>query len=400
MPSLFAISAPTNTVFLDDKRQGTAAFTVSNRSGANVRGRAKLSAKDPKVPAWLSLADEAERDFSTGGTQQYTVKIAVPASAMPGSYTFQLDMVGTDNPDENFTQGDPVTFSVPVPTVAKSGFPWWIILIVLALLVVIGVVAFLALRPPPPPAEPTPLPISTATQAPIPTATPVCFTLPRGLVSWWPWDPNANDRKGSNNAQLVNGATFAPGKLGQALRLSGINAHAKVAASAGLDLRQEAGLSISAWISVTNPQAAQAIVEWNDGTRAGVHLWLFAGQAGPSGGLGTLFANVTDDNGANHAIATVPNRISANRFQHVAVTYDRANGRAKLYIDGNSEVIANNFGTFRPLTQTDLYFGIRPNEPASHFVGAIDDTEIYNRALTDTEVQDIFQAGAQCRRAE
>jgi hypothetical protein len=65
------------------------------------------------VPYWLHLAGEADRDFSTNGTQQYTVAIEVPDTAAEGDYTFRLDMVGVDNPDEFYSQGQPVIFNVP-----------------------------------------------------------------------------------------------------------------------------------------------------------------------------------------------------------------------------------------------------------------------------------------------
>ncbi len=397
MPSLFAITAPTNTVYLDDKRQGTAAITVTNTSGVGARGRARLFAKDAKVASWLTIAGDAERDFSVGGTQQYSVSIAVPGTATPGAYTFRLDMVGTENPDENLTQGDLVTFSVPALPNGHGGFPWWILLIVLALLIVIGVIVFLVLPKPAAP-DPTPTPTSTSTPAPTATATPVCFVLPRGVVGSWQWEGNGNDAKGKNNAQLVNGATFAPGFIGRALKSSGANDHARVVSST-LDLREEPGLSISAWISLTSV-TNQAIVEWNNGTVVGVHLWV--GVQPPDGtGNGSLYANVGDVNNVPHKISTSPNLISANRFQHIALTYDRASGRARLYLNGSTQALDNNFGTFRPRTNLDLFFGIRPQDVShSHISGLIDDVEIYNRALTDAEVQDIAQAGAQCRRSE
>ena len=42
-----------------------------------------------------------------------------------------------------------------------------------------------------------------------------CIQPPAGLVSWWAGDGNANDIVGGNDGTLVNGATFAPGMVGQ-----------------------------------------------------------------------------------------------------------------------------------------------------------------------------------------
>src|SRR5712692_3427355 len=52
----------------------------------------------------------------------------------------------------------------------------------------------------------------------------VCVEPPAGLVSWWPADGNADDIAGGNDATLMGGATFAPGKVGQAFFLDGIDA--------------------------------------------------------------------------------------------------------------------------------------------------------------------------------
>ena len=50
------------------------------------------------------------------------------------------------------------------------------------------------------------------------TAAPV----PDGLVSWWPGDGHAADIWGNNDGTLMNGATYAPGLVGQATTSPGL----------------------------------------------------------------------------------------------------------------------------------------------------------------------------------
>ena len=50
-----------------------------------------------------------------------------------------------------------------------------------------------------------------------------CTAPPVDLVSWWPGDGNADDIIGNNHGTLVNGATFAAGKVGKAFSLDGDN---------------------------------------------------------------------------------------------------------------------------------------------------------------------------------
>ncbi len=163
MASPFAITTASNTVLLNDKRQGQVTFTVNNISGRPLRGRARLVPQNPAVSDWLKIGGDAERDLTIAGTQQYPVQVSVPPQAAAGNYTFRLDMVAVDNPDEDFTQGPSVTFQAPPPKVA--GFPWWILLVVLALLVLVGGGVALAWHV----ISGTPTPTATATEVATPT---------------------------------------------------------------------------------------------------------------------------------------------------------------------------------------------------------------------------------------
>ncbi|MBI3943401.1 MAG: hypothetical protein HY326_10350 [Chloroflexi bacterium] len=137
MPNPFAITAASNTVLLDDKRQGQTSFTVTNISGRALRGRAKVVPTDAAAASWLKIDGEAEQDFAIAETKQHTVKITVPAKAPAGGQSFRLDMVGVDNPDEEFTEGPSVTFQVPAPIIKGGGIPWLIIAAIVGVLVVV-----------------------------------------------------------------------------------------------------------------------------------------------------------------------------------------------------------------------------------------------------------------------
>ena len=52
-------------------------------------------------------------------------------------------------------------------------------------------------------------------------AAQTCVDPPEGLISWWPAEGNADDILGDNDGTLVNGATFAPGMVGQAFSFDG-----------------------------------------------------------------------------------------------------------------------------------------------------------------------------------
>lgn len=146
MPSSFAITTAANSTPLASNRKGQTVFTVSNTSVRALKGRARLVPDSAAAASWFTLTGEAERDFSVNGTQQYMVQITVPPTVAAGSHTVRLDMVGVDNPDEDFTQGPSVTFEVPAPLPVKKPFPWWI-LAVIAGVIIIGIVLAAVLSP-------------------------------------------------------------------------------------------------------------------------------------------------------------------------------------------------------------------------------------------------------------
>jgi hypothetical protein len=126
MANPFAITAATNTIRLNDTRQAQATFTVFNNSGRAMRGRARIVVQNPASEKWVTLVGDAQKDFPVAGTDQYNVQISVPPGSPPGSYPFRLDVVGTENPDEQYSKGPSVTFEV-VAAPVKKALPIWIV---------------------------------------------------------------------------------------------------------------------------------------------------------------------------------------------------------------------------------------------------------------------------------
>ena len=144
MSTPFAITAASNSLFLDAERTGEATFTVSNQSGRAIEGRARLVVEEAEAEAeteaeaWVRLRGAAQRTFAIAGTEQYTAVIEVPEEAPGGSYTLRLDMVGEERPDEQYVEGPQVTFEVPEAEAEGGPFPWKVAAAVAAVLVIGG----------------------------------------------------------------------------------------------------------------------------------------------------------------------------------------------------------------------------------------------------------------------
>jgi PASTA domain len=146
---VFAITTETDAIPLANGR-GEASYTVSNSSGRSLRGRARVVPLGSTKEAWLSIGGEAERDFSVDGVHQFTVHLAVPREAPAGKYPFRLDVASVQNPDEEFTEGQTVTATVPPVQQERKPILWWLIAAAaLALVVVVGGVTAWMFWPPP-----------------------------------------------------------------------------------------------------------------------------------------------------------------------------------------------------------------------------------------------------------
>ena len=127
MPSPFTITALTPGVVLDSERRGEASYKVTNIIGRDIRGRARLVPEGSTQAAWLTLEGEIERDFAVGEEQEFTIGIAASQDAAPGEYSFRLDMVGVENPDELYSRGEEAAFEVsehpaPPPPEVRKGY--------------------------------------------------------------------------------------------------------------------------------------------------------------------------------------------------------------------------------------------------------------------------------------
>ena len=209
---------------------------------------------------------------------------------------------------------------------------------------------------------------------------------PNGPVGYWPGDGNANDSSShGNNGTPVGGTSFADGKVGHAFSFNASDGGVRIPADPSLNILDE--FTAEAWIRPTGPangwSGSGPIVEYV----SGVHLWSHHNT-------GTLYANLVDANVPGipgHHIFSAPGVLALNRYQHVALTYSKASGIAKLYVDGVEEA-STNVGSFDLETAGDFYIGQRPStsfaalSPVATFNGIIDEVRIYNRALLASEM--------------
>ncbi len=169
MASPFEITTATNTVTLDNNRQGAAVFTVKNLTRRRVHATAQLATTPAGGEKWLTFQADSNpapaggtpppsgtspaanppnvRDIPIDGSTTFQINIAVPMDAPPASYTIKLTVADEIDPDDNFTTGPDVLFTIqPIVKPPPRPFPVWIIPAIIIAIIVIVVIVVVAVN--------------------------------------------------------------------------------------------------------------------------------------------------------------------------------------------------------------------------------------------------------------
>lgn len=217
--------------------------------------------------------------------------------------------------------------------------------------------------------------LSLAFCASLPAAAqvPGCAAPPAGLVSWYRAEINGNDSgPAGNTATAVGSVGYAPASVGTGFSLNGANGNYMQAPDVpAIDLT--GGITLMAWI---RPNALGGRVV-DKITAGGGDGWLLD----TNGGVVRLIAGTRSASGAT------PLPTGASSL--VAGTYD---GTARVYLNGALEATGTSGGAI-PTNALTLKIGAASD--GSHvFNGLIDEVAIFNRALSQAEIQSIYNAGA------
>ena len=233
------------------------------------------------------------------------------------------------------------------------------------------------------------LALTTATMAQVPNYVPT-----NGLVGWWPFNGNANDESGNNNNGMINGAMLTAdrfGNSGKAYSFDG-NDWIELTQLAAIDNSNE--LSISIWVKSTGTNqntncilgCAQHYFSRGIDGGNGFLLWTSQGNNPQfvcgingefSGGVQIADPNITS--------------IPHSQWNHLLMNYDGT--FIKFYVNG--QMVVNTPYTINVGigNTTNATFGRQFIGGFDYFaVGNIDDAAIYNRALTQQEITDLYNA--------
>jgi hypothetical protein len=208
-----------------------------------------------------------------------------------------------------------------------------------------------------------------------------------GLVGYWRFNEGSGsataDSSGNGNAgTLNNGPAWVDGRFGEALSFDGDDDYVRVEASSSLDVTSQ--VTVETWVYprayVDSTGMASAII-------SRTHL---------NGGHIYMLSIYPDSHKASYSVNPIPWEHSSdadlplNTWTHLAMTYDGV--YVRLYMNGafdSSYPLSESIQT----TSNWLAFGCIPCGPHggvgtyAYFNGVIDDVRIYNRALSQQEIQ-------------
>ncbi len=217
-------------------------------------------------------------------------------------------------------------------------------------------------------------------------------SLTTNLFGWWQLNGNANDTSGAGNNGTVTAATLAVGQNGAsntAYAFNGTTAYITVPTTIA---RPTTGITLSAWIKTSDvqPSTTRKIISTTETTGYAVSL----NDAACSRQL-AFTAHVGGS--LRHACTSI-NPTFNDAWILVTGVYDSSSVR--LYLNGAFATSVGVSGTFSNSAVTVPFCigseaGATTCTGGNYFSGSIDDVRAYSRALTPSEVQQLYVQGAQ-----
>ncbi|MDD5031576.1 MAG: polysaccharide deacetylase family protein [Patescibacteria group bacterium] len=205
---------------------------------------------------------------------------------------------------------------------------------------------------------------------------PKTSTAEDALKVYLPMAGNANDVSGNGNNGTVSGATLTTDKDGNAdsaYYFDGVDDSINIGTGM-FGITDADGFTISAWINPEDVSGIRNIIS------RGQYMYPLAFQIKNGILRGGIRTNNTSYLYSNRAL-------TANNWHFVTFTYK--NGERKIYIDGILEKSDVPAGAILNSTTYPTIIG-RTQNASDYFKGKIDELRIYNRVLSEAEMQGLY----------
>ncbi len=226
-------------------------------------------------------------------------------------------------------------------------------------------------------------------------------SIPRnGLVAWYPFNGNANDESGNGNNLISNGSpTFVNNYLNNvnsACNFTSGNDYYLTPSSSFSLINNFSQGTLSFWVKINSHYISNHyfgidnsfIIKQKHGVGSDLFCGLYGGTTKIRFGVSNVFPNTTDLIGNTN--------LSINQWYNIIGTWDGTN--VKLYVNGvldgnqvSSVGMSNRSNPDYMSIGSCLYGGNSTNPPGAY--GAMSDVVIYNRKISNSEIQALYNGG-------
>lgn len=226
----------------------------------------------------------------------------------------------------------------------------------------------------------------------------------QGLVAYWPMDGTPDDiitpdaTPFGNHLRLVgmSAGSFVPGRVGNAASFNGTstymtNLHSVDNAATGLPIIRSPSRTIMMWVKAPAQSNRYLLGEGNTNTTTPIYI-LQSGPATNNSKFDVIMRNDGNSTLLNHPQST--NVVFDDTWHHVALVDDR--GSQKVYVDGVLDPVSFNYTPAGTFTVNTLTIGslVRTTVATGNILnGLIDEVALWERALSQAEVQDVYNNG-------
>ncbi|MDZ4227746.1 MAG: LamG domain-containing protein [Candidatus Levybacteria bacterium] len=208
--------------------------------------------------------------------------------------------------------------------------------------------------------------------------------LQKGLVGQWRLDGNAKDATLYSNNGTVTGATLTTDRKGQLNKAYSFNGTSDfISTTEPFAYSTTSDFSVSVWANWDSvPTGAMAMVAIGQSSANYIYLHVRQNQ------VGWRVAKTGNTERRQRTTATY----AANTWHNVVMT-KVGNNDIKIYIDGVEDTTREaQASDSPPAVASTMYIGrVNTGDVTLYFQGFLDDVKTYNRALSATEVLELYQ---------
>ncbi|MEU6264661.1 LamG-like jellyroll fold domain-containing protein [Saccharopolyspora shandongensis] len=213
------------------------------------------------------------------------------------------------------------------------------------------------------------------------------------LVHNWRLDETAGttaaDAVGGTPGTVIGGATFGPGRVGNAVALDGVDDHVSTST---VNLRTSESFTISAWVYLSRKDDGQVTAVSVDGTqnskfRLGHVVDMYDNP------FGSWIFELPESDTASAPVTKAALSVletELDTWTHLVGVYDAAAGKVWLYVNGERVGDGSLKNPWQSTGGTQIGRGKQGGAPAEFWSGKVDDVRVYTGRLSTDRIKTLY----------